>query len=202
MKITNKQLTQIIKEELEKVLNEMTRNEYEFQKRRKSSQPIAGDDIVLGSEDPMATPHPQRHKLYNMLKSGKPEDKNQAIELAKAVEDPLEISASGDNKTLPIFDKSKDHSFGHRFTDSGIEIHFDWDPRQQQYVVSYQIPYGYPGGGGGQGGFLNYDSYNEALKSYMMEDKNDFLIILSICKCTRIHLSRNRRACSFCWSFI
>ena len=169
MKITNKQLTQIIKEELEKVLNEMTRDEYEFQKRRKSSQPIAGDDIVLGSEDPMATPHPQRHKLYNMLKSGKPEDSNQAIELAKAVYDPLEISASGDNKTLPIFDKSKPHTFGHRFTNDGIQKQLYWNPSQKKYVVSYLLPYDYPGGGAGQGGFLRFDSYEEARKAYMEE---------------------------------
>ena len=168
MKLTNKQLTQIIKEELDKVLKEMTRDEYEFEKRRKSSQPITGDYVRLGSEDSTAEPHSQRHKLYNMLRSGEPEDRNQAIELAKAIDDPLEVPVSGDNLTVPIFDKSKDHSFGHRITDSGIQMGLFWNSRQQKYVVSYEIPYDYPYGGAGQGGFMNYDDYQEALKDYNM----------------------------------
>ena len=75
---------------------------------------------------------------------------------------------SGDNLTVPIFDKSKDHSFGHRITDSGIQMGLFWNSRQQKYVVSYEIPYDYPYGGAGQGGFMNYDDYQEALKDYNM----------------------------------
>ena len=168
MKITNEQLKQIIKEELNKVMKEMTRDKHEFEKRRKSSQPITGDYVRLGSEDSTAEPHSQRHKLYNMLRSGEPEDRNQAIELAKAIDDPLEVPVSGDNLTVPIFDKSKDHSFGHRITDSGIQMGLFWNSRQQKYVVSYEIPYDYPYGGAGQGGFMNYDDYQEALKNYNM----------------------------------
>jgi galactose-1-phosphate uridylyltransferase len=35
MKITNEQLKQIIKEEIDKVFQEMTRDDHEFKKRRK-----------------------------------------------------------------------------------------------------------------------------------------------------------------------
>ena len=168
MKLTNKQLRQIIKEELNKVLKEMTRDEYEFEKARKNRQMTAGDYVRLGSEDSTAKPHPQRHKLYNMLKSGEPEDRNQAMELAKAIDDPLEVPVSGDDLTVPVFDKSKDYTFGNRITDSGIQMSLFWDPNQQKYVVSYQIPYDYPHGGAGQGGFINYDDYQEALKDYNM----------------------------------
>jgi hypothetical protein len=102
------------------------------------------------------------------------EGREQAKDLAGALEEPIDIpidaSRTEGDLTIPIFDKSKDHSFGHRYTDGGIEVHLFWNAGQQQYVVSYQIPYDYPGGGGGQGGFINYDDYQEALEAYNMAD--------------------------------
>ena len=90
MKLTNKQLKQIIKEELQNVLNEMNRDSYYFNKRSSIINDVDGQYAIAGSQDPTATPHPQRHKLYNMLKSGDAGSVNQAQELAKAVDDPLE----------------------------------------------------------------------------------------------------------------
>ena len=89
MKITSKQIRQIIKEELEKVLNEMDRDSYFFNKRRKQMNDLEGE-VFFGSQSPTASPHPQRHKLYKMLNSGDPESVKQAQELARAVDDPLE----------------------------------------------------------------------------------------------------------------
>ena len=100
MKITSKQIRQIIKEELEKVLNEMDRDSYFFNKRRKQMNDLEGE-VSLGSESPSATPHPQRHKLYKMLRSGDPAAMKQAYELAKAVDDPLEIPVKGMH-TIPF----------------------------------------------------------------------------------------------------
>ena len=90
MKITNKQIKQIIKEELEKVLNEMDRDSYFFNKRRKQMDDLGGQ-VSFGSHSSTASPHPQRHKLYKMLKSGDLGSVKQAQELARAVDDPLEV---------------------------------------------------------------------------------------------------------------
>jgi len=100
MKLTNKQLKQIIKEELQNVLNEMNRDSYYFNKRRNDINDVHGQYAIAGSEDPTATPHAQRHKLYNMLKSGDAGSVTQAQELAKAVDDPLEVPITNTSTVL------------------------------------------------------------------------------------------------------
>ena len=156
MKLTNKQLRQIIKEELNKVLESYTPHHSirppEFDSRSRKNYPE------------------YEEKLTNLYMSD--DGRDQARELAGALDEPIDIpvdaSRTEDDLTIPVFDKSKDRSFEHRYSDSGIELHLYWNPRQQQFVVSYQLPYDYPGGGGGQGGFINYDNYQEALKAYKM----------------------------------
>ena len=100
MKLTNKQLKQIIKEELNRVSNEMNRDSYSFNKRRNTDNDFDKHYAVAGSEDPTATPHAQRHKLYNMLNSGDAYSVNQAQELAKAVDDPLETPITNTSTIL------------------------------------------------------------------------------------------------------
>ena len=156
MKITNEQLKQIIKEELSKVLEAYRPHHSirppEFDSRSEKNYPEYED------------------KLRNLYMD--PEGREQAKELAGALDEPIDIpvnaSRTEDDLTIPIFDKSKDQNLKHRITDSGIQMNLFWNSRQQQYVVSYEIPYNYPHGGAGQGGFMNYDNYEEALKDYNM----------------------------------
>ena len=82
MKITNKQLKQIIKEEFQKVLNEMDVDSYWFNKKRKDIDKVDGQYTIAGSEESYATPHALRDKLYNMLKSGNPSSVKQSQVLA------------------------------------------------------------------------------------------------------------------------
>ncbi len=149
MKLTNKQLKQIIKEELNKVLEAY--RPAEFDSRSEKNYPEYED------------------KLRNMYMD--PEGREQAKDLAGALDEPIDIpidaSRTEEDLILPIFDKSKVHTFKHKVTNDGIQMNLNWSPRRQQYVVSYLLPRNYPGGGGGQGGFVNYDNYHEALKAYM-----------------------------------
>tara|TARA_A100001391_G_scaffold72720_1_gene46623 strand:- start:42 stop:554 length:513 start_codon:yes stop_codon:yes gene_type:complete len=170
MKITNEQLKQIIKEELDKVFEAYRPHHSirppEFDSRTEKNYPEHQDklrNLYMSDEG-----REQARELAQGLRyDDKLPDDEQVVE---PIDIPVDASRTEDDLTLPIFDKSKDYSFGSRYTDDGIEIHFFWNPRQKQYVISYQIPYGYPGGGGGQGGFLNYDSYEEAAKAYMMKN--------------------------------
>ena len=158
MKITNKQLKQIIKEEMDKVLEAYRPHQHirspEFDSRSKKNYPEYED------------------KLTNMYMD--PEGRSQAKELAGALDEPIDIpidaSRTEEDLTFPIFDKSKDYIFKHRISDTGIESRLFWDSGSQQYVINYQIPYDHPSGAGGQGGFINYDDYQEALKAYNMGD--------------------------------
>ena len=116
MKLTNKQLKQIIKEELQNVLNEMDRDSYWFNKRRKDINKVGDQYAIAGSEDPTATPHPQRHKLYSMLKSGNPSSVRQAQELAQAVDDPLEVTVpykSTINLSYNVVEKAAEEALVH-----------------------------------------------------------------------------------------
>ena len=100
MKLTNKQLKQIIKEELQNVLNEMNRDSYSFNKRRNDINDVHGQYAIAGDESASATPHALRHKLYNMLKSGDAGSVRQAQELAKGVDDPLEVPITNTSTIL------------------------------------------------------------------------------------------------------
>ena len=102
MKITNKQLKQIIKEEFQKVLNEMDVDSYWFNKIRKDKKlnDFDGQYAIAGSEKSYATPHALRDKLYKMLVSGSPSSVKQSQVLAKGVDDPLEIPTTNTSTIL------------------------------------------------------------------------------------------------------
>ena len=168
MKLTNKQLKQIIKEELSKVLEAYRPHHSirppEFDSRSEKEYPQHSKTLsdMYMSDDGRS----QARELAQGLRyDDELPDDEQVVE---PIDIPVDASRTEDDLTFPIFDKSKDRSFDHRYSDSGIELHLYWDPRKQKFVVSYQIPYGYPGGGGGQGGFIEYDDYQEALKRYKM----------------------------------
>ena len=154
MKLTNKQLKQIIKEELNKVLEAYMPHHYvrppEFDSRSGKNYPE------------------YEEKLRNLYMSDGGRD--QARELAGALEEPIDIpvdaSRTEDDLILPIFDKSKHQDFGVRYDKDGVQLNFRWNSDQQKYVVSFLLPYDYPGGGGGQGGFSYFDDYQEAKEMY------------------------------------
>jgi len=103
MKLTNKQLRQIIKEELNKVLEAL--------------------------EEPTGVP----------VDASRTEDDNSQN-----------------------FDKSKHKRFGAGIDKDGVQINFSWNHKQQKYQVSYQLPYDYPGGGGGNASIEHFDDYEIA----------------------------------------
>jgi hypothetical protein len=154
MKLTNKQLKQIIKEELSKVLEAYIPPHHirppEFDSRSGQNYPE------------------YEEKLRNLYMSD--DGRDQARELAGALEEPIDIpvdaSRTEDDLTFPIFDKSKRQHFGVRYNKDGVEFQFGWDPKQQKYEVSFQLPYNYPGGGGGNGGFSYFDDYEKAKERY------------------------------------
>ena len=153
MKLTNKQLKQIIKEELNKVLEAYIPHHHirppEFDSRSGKNYPE------------------YEEKLRNLYMSD--DGRDQARELAGALEEPIDIpvnaSRTEEDLVLPIFDKSKGKNFGVRIDKDGVELNFSWVPWKKKYVVSYQLPWGI-GDGSGQGGFLEFDDYQEAKETY------------------------------------
>ena len=153
MKLTNKQLKQIIKEELNKVLEAYMPHHSirppEFDSRSRKNYPE------------------YEEKLTNLYMSD--DGRDQARELAGALEEPIDIpvdaSRTEDDLTLPIFDKSKHKFFGVRVDKDGVELNFRWNPQQQKYQVSYQLPWDI-GDGAGQGGFSYFDDYEKAKEMY------------------------------------
>ena len=154
MKLTNKQLKRIIKEELNKVLEAYMPHHHvrppEFDSRSEKNYPE------------------YEEKLRDMYMSD--DGRDQARELAGALEEPIDIpvdaSRTEDDLTLPIFDKSKHKFFGVRVDKNGVELNFSWNPQQQKYEVNFVLPYDYPGGGGGQGGFSYFEDYEKAKEMY------------------------------------
>ena len=103
MKLTNKQLRQIIKEELNKVLEAL--------------------------EEPTGVP----------VDASRTEDDNSQN-----------------------FDKSKRKRFGAGMDKDRVQIEFIWNPKLEKYQVSYQLPYDYPYGGGGNASIDHFDDYEIA----------------------------------------
>ena len=153
MKLTNKQLKQIVKEELNKVLEAYMPHHHvrppEFDSRSEKNYPE------------------YEEKLKNLYMSDGGRD--QARELAGALEEPIDIpvdaSRTEDDLTLPIFDKSKHKFFGARVAKDGTQYTFRWNPTKQKYEVTFPLPWGI-GGGAGQGGFSYFDDYQEAKEMY------------------------------------
>tara|TARA_E500000305_G_C3909596_1_gene182731 strand:- start:176 stop:616 length:441 start_codon:yes stop_codon:yes gene_type:complete len=106
-------------------------------------------------------------KLKNLYMSD--DGRDQARELAGALEEPIDIpvdaSRTEDDLTLPIFDKSKHKFFGVRVDKDGVELNFRWNPQQQKYQVSYQLPWDI-GDGAGQVGFSYFEDYEKAKEMY------------------------------------
>ena len=153
MKLTNKQLKQIIKEELNKVLEAYIPHHHirppEFDSRSGQNYPEHED------------------KLRDLYMD--PQGRNQARDLAGALDEPIDIpvdaSWTENDLTLPIFDKSKYKFFGSRVAKDGTQYTFRWNPTKQKYEVTFQLPWGI-GDGAGQGGFSYFDDYEEAKEMY------------------------------------
>ena len=102
MKLTNKQLKRIIKEELNKVMNEMNRDQYYFDKRWERPEnkdyeydgggtgpgefvsPIKGSQVDSILNDPNI-PEEHKQKLVALFMSG-PEGQRQALEIMDAMD--------------------------------------------------------------------------------------------------------------------
>ena len=132
MKLTNKQLKQIIKEELQKVLNEMDVDSYWFNKRRKDIDKVGGQQAIAGSEESYATPHALRDKLHSMLKSGNPSSVKQAQVLAQGVDDPLEVPIT---KTSTILFKGAIE----KASEKALEHLRNTLPSSEEYVELYDF---------------------------------------------------------------
>ena len=90
MKITDNQLKQIIKEEFDKVFQEMTRDEREFKKRRqKINSMIPPIRRVFGDKSQEANPDfaAKLTKLYQHDEEGR----NQALDLADTLGEPIDV---------------------------------------------------------------------------------------------------------------
>ena len=105
MELTTAKLQQIIKEELNKVLKEMTRDEYEFQKRRKGVEAISDYRAYGDPDQPFEYPE-YTDKLRTLYSSGD-EGKNQAIELARSLDEPLDVPIEFDIEDIDRPQKQK-----------------------------------------------------------------------------------------------
>ena len=93
MKITNKKLKQIIKEELNKVIQEITRDDHEFKKRRQKADSMISSIRVFGDES-QKIQYPQFAKKLADYYQGDEESRTQALNLADALDEPIDVPLS------------------------------------------------------------------------------------------------------------
>ena len=144
MKLTNEQLKQIIKEELNKVMKEMTRGEYEFQQsRERMADPF--HHRIYGGDD-QGNEYPQHaDKLAAVYRTG-PEGEIQAKELADALDVPIDLPMKGisaDEDGSAYIDRSPPYKLKEvvgkyikMFKEAGIEVTRN-DFENEQNIKAY-----------------------------------------------------------------
>tara|TARA_Y100000593_G_C4219676_1_gene291127 strand:- start:108 stop:614 length:507 start_codon:yes stop_codon:yes gene_type:complete len=165
MKLTNKQLKQIIKEELDKVLEAYRPHHHirppEFDSRTEKNYPEHEEKLrslyMSGGGREQARELAQGLRYDDEL----PDDE----QVVEPIDIPVDASWTENDLTLPIFDKSKHKFFGARVAKDGTQYSFRWNPTKQKYEVTFQLPWGI-GDGAGQGGFSYFDDYQEAKEMY------------------------------------
>ena len=92
--------------------------------------------------------------------------KEELNKVLEALEEPTGVPVDASRTEDDNFDKSKYKSFGARIDKNGVQLNFSWNPKQQKYQVSYQLPHDHPGGGGGNASIDYYHDYKKAKARY------------------------------------
>ena len=126
MKLNRRKLRQLIKEEYRRILQEMTRDEHEFKKRRqKTDSMIPGTRRVFGDESQKANPD-YAGKLTKLYQDYGEEERNQALDLADTLDEPIDVPLE-----KLTFDVKDDYAM-------------DWEKDKIEDQVSYLFQkYGY-----------------------------------------------------------
>jgi len=93
MKLSRGRLRHLIKEEYLCILQEMTRDDHEFKKRRQRTDSMISPRRVFGDES-QEIQYPQHAKKLADLYKGDEESKTQALNLAGTLDEPIDVPVS------------------------------------------------------------------------------------------------------------